>query len=169
MIFVTMGTHEQPFNRLIQKIDELKRDDVITEDVVIQTDFSTYEPKCYTWQKMIPFQDMGKYVKKTRIIITHGGPLPLIVPLQIGKIPIVMPRQSEFNEHVNNHQVLFTRTMKERYGNLIVVEDIKKLGEIIKNYDKLSAGMHGGEMNKNAKLCAKFEEMAYELVGEEKK
>ncbi|MFK5655759.1 glycosyltransferase [Lactobacillus delbrueckii subsp. bulgaricus] len=169
MIFVTMGTHEQPFNRLIQKIDELKRDDVITEDVVIQTDFSTYEPKCYTWQKMIPFQDMGKYVKKTRIIITHGGPLPLIVPLQIGKIPIVMPRQSEFNEHVNNHQLLFTRTMKERYGNLIVVEDIKKLGEIIKNYDKLSAGMHGGEMNKNAKLCVKFEEMADELVGEEKK
>ena len=24
MIFVTVGTHEQPFNRLIQKIDELK-------------------------------------------------------------------------------------------------------------------------------------------------
>ncbi|MGZ0974595.1 multidrug MFS transporter, partial [Streptococcus thermophilus] len=23
MIFVTVGTHEQPFNRLIQKIDEL--------------------------------------------------------------------------------------------------------------------------------------------------
>ena len=26
MIFVTVGTHEQPFNRLIQKIDELKKD-----------------------------------------------------------------------------------------------------------------------------------------------
>ena len=24
MIFVTVGTHEQPFNRLIQKIDELE-------------------------------------------------------------------------------------------------------------------------------------------------
>lgn len=24
MIFVTVGTHEQPFNRLIQKIDEFK-------------------------------------------------------------------------------------------------------------------------------------------------
>ena len=41
MIFVTVGTHEQPFNRLVQKIDELKRDGVITEDVVIQTGFST--------------------------------------------------------------------------------------------------------------------------------
>ena len=26
MIFVTVGTHEQPFNRLIQKIDELKKE-----------------------------------------------------------------------------------------------------------------------------------------------
>lgn len=25
MIFVTVGTHEQPFNRLVKKIDELKR------------------------------------------------------------------------------------------------------------------------------------------------
>ena len=31
MIFVTVGTHEQPFNRLIQKVDELKRDGVIKD------------------------------------------------------------------------------------------------------------------------------------------
>lgn len=29
MIFVTVGTHEQPFNRLIKKIDELKQDGTI--------------------------------------------------------------------------------------------------------------------------------------------
>ena len=39
MIFVTVGTHEQPFNRLIQKVDELKMDGIITEDVIIQTGF----------------------------------------------------------------------------------------------------------------------------------
>lgn len=33
MIFVTVGTHEQPFNRLIQKIDELKKDGIINEMV----------------------------------------------------------------------------------------------------------------------------------------
>lgn len=31
MIFVTVGTHEQPFNRLVQKIDELKRDRIIQD------------------------------------------------------------------------------------------------------------------------------------------
>ena len=46
MIFVTVGTHEQPFNRLIKKIDELKKNGIIQEEVIIQTGFSTYEPRC---------------------------------------------------------------------------------------------------------------------------
>ncbi len=47
MIFVTVGTHEQAFNRLVKFIDNLKKDGIIEEEVVIQTGFSTYEPqKC---------------------------------------------------------------------------------------------------------------------------
>lgn len=47
MIFVTVGTHEQPFNRLIQKVDELKKDGTIQDDVIIQTGFSTCK-----WQQL---------------------------------------------------------------------------------------------------------------------
>ena len=36
MIFVTVGTHEQPFNRLIQKVDELKRDGVMKHIIYIR-------------------------------------------------------------------------------------------------------------------------------------
>ena len=97
MIFVTVGTHEQPFNRLIQKIDELKKDGIINEDVIIQTGFSTYEPKYCQWSKLIPYQQMVKNVADARIVITHGGPASFIMPLQIGKTPIVVPRQHQFN------------------------------------------------------------------------
>ena len=65
MIFVTVGTHEQPFNRLIQKIDELKKDGIINEDVIIQTGFSTYEPKYFFFSKLIPYQQMKKNVATT--------------------------------------------------------------------------------------------------------
>ena len=74
MIFVTVGTHEQPFDRLIKKIDELKQDGTIQEDVIIQTGFSTYEPKHCQWSKLIPYQQMVKNVADARIVITHGGP-----------------------------------------------------------------------------------------------
>jgi UDP-N-acetylglucosamine transferase subunit ALG13 len=165
MIFVTVGTHEQPFNRLVKKIDELKKNGVITEDVVIQTGFSTYEPQYCKWQKLFPYQDMGRYVEQARIVITHGGPSSFIMPLQIGKIPIVVPRQSKFNEHVNDHQVLFARAVKERYGNLVVVEDIEKLADVIQDYEKIADGMHGSQLNNNTKFCAAVEKIAEELVG----
>lgn len=78
MIFVTVGTHEQPFNRLLKKIDELKKDGIIHEDVIMQTGFSTYEPKYCEWSKLIPYQQMIKNVEDARIVITHGGARDII-------------------------------------------------------------------------------------------
>ena len=152
MIFVTVGTHEQPFNRLVQKVDELKRDDIIQEDVIIQTGFSTYEPKYCQWSKLIPYQDMIKNVANARIVITHGGPASFIMPLQIGKIPIVVPRQYQFNEHVNDHQVEFARNVAQRMGTIISVEDIDKLGDTLVNYDRIVTGMSHGMSSNNAKF-----------------
>ncbi|MCQ4803757.1 glycosyltransferase [Holdemanella sp. MSK.7.32] len=153
MIFVTVGTHEQPFNRLVQEIDNLKRDGVITENVIIQTGYSTYEPKYCQWDKFIPYKQMIKNVEDARIVITHGGPASFIMPLQIGKTPIVVPRQKKFDEHVNDHQVEFARNVAQRMGTIIPVEDINELGGIIKNYDEICANMGNSMFNNNELFC----------------
>lgn len=152
MIFVTVGTHEQPFNRLIECIDSLKKNSVIQEDVIIQTGYSTYEPKYCTWQKLYPYQEMIKLVDKARIVITHGGPSSFIMPLQVGKTPIVVPRKHEFDEHVNDHQVSFAKAVAERMGTIIVVEEMSKLGETIINYDKIVSVMGNGLKSNNEKF-----------------
>ena len=152
MIFVTVGTHEQPFNRLIECIDNLKKDGVIQEDVIIQTGYSTYEPQYCTWQKLYPYQEMIKLVDEARIVITHGGPSSFIMPLQVGKTPIVVPRRYEFDEHVNDHQVSFSKAVAERMGTIIVVEDMSKLGETIINYDELVSAMGNGLESNNEKF-----------------
>ena len=133
MIFVTVGTHEQPFNRLIQKIDELKKDGTIQDDV-----------------------------------ITHGGPASFIMPLQIGKTPIVVPRQHQFNEHVNDHQVEFARNVAQRMGTIIPVEDINTLGDIITNYDQIVAGMGHGMSSNNAKFNEELEKIVEKMMEEKK-
>ena len=159
MIFVTVGTHEQPFNRLIKAVDELKRDGIITENVIMQTGFSTYEPKYCQWSKLIPYQQMVKNVEAARIVITHGGPASFIMPLQIGKTPIVVPRQHQFDEHVNDHQVEFTKNIADRMGIIIPVEDINKLGNIVQNYDEIVAGMRHGMSSNNEKFCDELEKI----------
>ena len=45
MIFVTVGTHEQQFNRLIKEVDRLVEEGIIKEEVFIQIGYSDYDPK----------------------------------------------------------------------------------------------------------------------------
>lgn len=152
MIFVTVGTHEQQFNRLIEEVDRLKGEGVIEDEVIIQTGFSTYEPKYCKWSKLIPYKEMQKNIEEARIVITHGGPASFIAPLQIGKIPIVVPRQKKFGEHVNDHQLEFCKAVEERMNNIIVVEDVVLLPEKIINYTSLVSNIQSGEQSHNAKF-----------------
>lgn len=163
MIFVTVGTHEQQFDRLIKKVDELKRDAVIKEDVVIQTGFSTYEPKHCQWSKLIPYREMIENVQNARIIITHGGPASFIMPLQMGKVPIVVPRQQKFEEHINDHQLEFAREVEKRQKNIIVVEDIGQLESSICNYEVLKDSLNACAKTNNAQFNEAFEKLVDEL------
>lgn len=163
MIFVTVGTHEQPFNRLVKAIDDLKKNEIIKEDVLIQTGFSTYEPKYCQWSKLIPYQQMVNNIEEAHIVITHGGPASFIMPLQMGKTPIVVPRQHQFDEHVNDHQLEFARNVAERMGTIIVVEDIRKLEEYITKYDEIVTSMQHGMNSNNAKFCEGLEKIVEEM------
>lgn len=163
MIFVTVGTHEQPFNRLIEYMDNLKRDGIITEEVIMQTGFSTYEPKYCKWNKLLPYKEMEQNVRDAHIVITHGGPASFIMPLQIGKTPIVVPRQHQFNEHVNDHQVEFAKAVSKRMGTIIPVLDIEELGEKIINYDAIVASMPSGLNSNNAEFNRQLDKMVEEM------
>lgn len=163
MIFVTVGTHEQPFNRLIKKVDELKRDGVIHEDVFMQIGYCTYEPQYCKWERLIPYSEMERNVAEARIVITHGGPASFIMPLRVGKIPIVVPRQHQYDEHVNDHQVEFVRHSVENMGAIIDVENIDELGQIIVNYDEITANMHHKIASNNVRFCERLGEIVAQM------
>lgn len=163
MIFVTVGTHEQQFDRLIRYVDNLKRDGIITEEVVMQIGFCTYEPTYCKWNRLFSYKEMIQNVMDARIIITHGGPASFIMPLQMGKIPIIVPRQYRFKEHVNNHQVEFSKIVVERMKNVIAVYDIEKLQDTIMKYEFIIDAMELGIKSYNATFNMKFEKLVGEL------
>ncbi len=162
MIFVTVGTHEQQFNRLVEYMDKWAGEH--GEEVLIQTGFSTYEPVNCTWQKLFPYGTMVENVDRARIVITHGGPSSFIMPLQIGKIPVVVPRKKAFGEHVNDHQVEFCRAVAERQRNIIVVEEIEELGDILDGYDRLTGDLSGELQSNNDRFCREFEKIVGGLM-----
>ncbi len=162
MIFVTVGTHEQPFDRLVKYMDGWAAEH--DEKVIIQTGFSTYEPEHCEWSKLYPYSKMVELVNEARIVITHGGPSSFIMPLQVGKTPIVVPRKKEYDEHVNDHQVDFSNQVAERQGSIIVIEDVKKIADAIKNYNQIIEGMKNGVQSNNEKFCKNFAKIVAGLV-----
>lgn len=164
MIFVTVGTHEQPFNRLVKKVDDLVAHGNIKEKVIIQTGFSTYNANHCEAHKMMSFDEMQQALKDARIVITHGGPSSFIEALQFGKVPIVVPRREEYNEHVNDHQVDFTKLIEKRMNNIIPVYDIDQLSETIKNYEDIVKNKNTGESSNNREFNIRFEKIIDGLI-----
>lgn len=163
MIFVTVGTHEQQFNRLIECVDNMKKDGLIDEDVVMQIGYSTYEPKYCKWERLYSYKKMIALVEEARIVITHGGPSSFIMPLQIGKYPIVVPRSKKYDEHVNDHQISFVNQVSERLGTIIVTENVQKLIELIKEYDIITSAMKKNLLSNNLKFNKALEQLVADM------
>ncbi|HFI0697975.1 TPA: glycosyltransferase [Streptococcus suis] len=150
MIFVTVGTHEQPFNRLIKEVDRFKKEGIVTDEVFIQTGFSTYEPQYCDWKNIISYPEMEDYMNRADIIITHGGPATFMGAIAKGKKPIVVPRQEKFGEHVNDHQLEFAEQVSERFGNIVVVEEINELQNYLRtNFTDVTMAVSNNETFNN--------------------
>ena len=161
MIFVTVGTHEQPFDRLLKCIDQMVEKGKIKDKVIIQKGYTDYEPKNCESYKLIPYDEMQKYINEADIVITHGGPASFIAPLAIGKIPIVVPRKKDYNEHVNDHQLEFAREVEKRMKNIIVAETEEEIEDAIINYKnkikKLNSSNESNNKVFNEKLSKEIE------------
>ena len=53
-------------------------------------------------------------------------------------------------------------------GTIIPVEDISKLGDVIKNYDEIVAKMGHGMSSNNELFCKRLENIAKEMFGNKK-
>ena len=163
MIFVTVGTHEQQFNRLVEEIDCLVERNKIDEKVFVQLGYCSYIPKHCDYKRIIGYREMNELAQKSSIIITHGGPGSIFLAHQYNKIPIVVPRRVEFQEHVDNHQVKFVEKIsKSSESNIYYVNNIDDL------YFKIEEARANlsfqRNVNKKNKFTEKFECIVMEVL-----
>lgn len=154
MIFVTVGTHEQQFDRLVKAVDDLKANGAIDEPVYVQAGYSTYVPEHCEHSQFVPFKQMKDYMAGADVVITHGGPSSFIEAMAAGKVPIVVPRRGDLNEHVNDHQADFVRIVAERQGGIVPVYDVAELPQAIERARELSRGVTF--KSHNAEFCEKL-------------
>jgi UDP-N-acetylglucosamine transferase subunit ALG13 len=101
LIFVTVGTHIQQFNRLLELVDGLPP----SLERVIQYGASTYQVKYGSARQFIEFDEVLDLMARAEVVVSHGGVGSIILALAAGQRPVVAPRLLRFGEHVDDHQL----------------------------------------------------------------
>lgn len=155
VVFVTVGTHEQQFDRLVKAVDGLVADGALAEAVFVQTGYCDYKPEHCEWSRFVPAAEMADCMREADVVVTHGGPSSFIEAMAVGKVPVVVPRRAEFGEHVNDHQVSFVREVAERKGGIVPAYDVVDLAVAIEEARRLSSG-GAGFASHNAEFCGEL-------------
>ena len=134
MIFVTVGTHYQGFERLIKKMDEIA--DRIDDEVIMQIGYTKYEPKNAKWFRFAEYEKMLELIEESDVIICHGGAGTLLDSLRFNKPIIIVPRLKKFGEVYDDHELELAEAL-ESARKAIAVYDIEKLEEAIKKAKSL--------------------------------
>lgn len=100
MIFVTLGTQDKPFVRLLKMVSAINSD----EEIVVQAGYTEYHDERLKICSYFSKEEFQEYMSRADIVISHGGVGSLITALDMGKKVLVCPRLSCYGEHQNDHQ-----------------------------------------------------------------
>lgn len=105
MIFVSLGTQDMPFTRLLQMVEEAITEGAIQESVIAQIGCTPYTGNLIETFEYCDQATMDTYVEQANYIITHGGTGSIIGALKKGKKVIAVSRLAKYGEHNNDHQL----------------------------------------------------------------
>jgi UDP-N-acetylglucosamine transferase subunit ALG13 len=108
MIFVTVGTNEARFDRLLHAVAALTTE----EEIVIQHGHSSpvEHPNALNID-FLPYEALVQTIRRARMVVTHAGVGSVMVALANARRPIVVPRRASFGEAVDDHQLQLGRRL----------------------------------------------------------
>lgn len=104
MIFVSVGTQKFQMDRLLEEMDRICADGGAQEDVFAQAGCCTYRPAHFESRPFLSSEEMEETIRSCTLLICHAGTGTILAGIRNGKKVIVLPRQSRFGEHVDDHQ-----------------------------------------------------------------
>jgi UDP-N-acetylglucosamine transferase subunit ALG13 len=126
MILVTVGTNEQPFDRLVAAAADLPAG----EHTFVQYGSSKVPHGPGTWVDFVTFEELATRMLAARTVVCHAGVGSIMLAHRSGLRPIIVPRLLRLGEAVDDHQRPLARRLHER-GIVTLVEDTARLAEAI--------------------------------------
>lgn len=125
MIFVTVGTHQDPFTRLLDALASLDG-----SELVVQHGNAPPPPGVARAEAYMPFDQMVECFRAAEKVITHAGVGSILCASREGHTPLVVPRRHDLGEHVDEHQAELTRALEAR-GSVVGAWDTAALPALL--------------------------------------
>lgn len=144
MILVTVGTHNQGFERLVSAMDELASE--LDEEVIIQYGSSAYIPVNAQGFQWTTSQQMQELTHRARVVVCHAAAGAILVTLMEKKPLVIVPRLREFGEVVDNHQLQLSSALDQAGQAIEVVNPtVPALRDAITRAAKLPHSNEGAQ------------------------
>lgn len=131
MIFITLGTQDKPFPRILDAVQKEIDSGNIKDKVIVQAGCTKYKSKDMQLFDFLPREEFSKQLEKCDLLITHGGVGSIIGGLKLGKKIIAVPRLAKYKEHINDHQKQIINIF-DKEGYIIGINDLKDLPQALK-------------------------------------
>ncbi len=130
-LLVTVGTDHHPFDRLVRWVDAWLAAHPGRLPCLMQTGTSAPPTGAAAWQAYLAFDALQAAMAQAAAVVCHGGPGTILGARQAGAVPIVVPRQHRLGEHVDDHQVAFSRRLAAEGGGIHLAETEGQLAELL--------------------------------------
>ena len=102
--FVALGTHWQPFTRLMAMVEEAVAAGLLPEPVTAQVGDFSYPSQRITTVTSLPPDELAELMRTSEIVICHGGAGIIATAIRAGRRPLALARRERDGEHIDDHQ-----------------------------------------------------------------
>lgn len=155
MIFVTLGTQDKSFKRLLEAIQKQIDLGNIKDKVIVQAGCTKFESDDMEIFDLVSHEEFAKYMKECDLLITHGGVGSIIGGLTHNKKIIAAPRLKKYKEHTNDHQKQIIDSFSED-GYILKLDDFDDLDKVLEKSKKIKPKKYRSNTNKFINKLEKY-------------
>jgi len=142
-VFVTVGTRDEPFTRLIRGVDDLVKKGIIKEKVIIQAGYTKYSSDDVEVFDFCRPEKIDELILNARYVITQESAGIGTKCLKYRTKFIVMPRDYQYGELPAKSDMKEDLHYKlEEMGYTKVVRNTNELEQAITNIERLKTGFN---------------------------
>lgn len=111
-VLVAVGTDIHPFDRLLTWLERWYASRADHPELLVQYGHS----RVPALPGAVPFLDhdtLHRTMIGAALVVSHGGPATIIEARRSGRLPLVVPRDPDRREHIDDHQQLFARRLAD--------------------------------------------------------